>query len=169
MEGFQYSAFRMESRPGYAISYERDIYEQFLAGTPTPTPPEIDWWRPWLDWVRGLAAQGRTLQRVRVVDDPLTDYQQFSVWGGRWNTEAGERISYLRRTEAHRLDVPTSADWWLFDDTSLVRLNFSRDGELVGQDLEADPSVVERYRRWRDTAVASGVAADTVVSSGSGG
>lgn len=119
--------------------------------------------------MRDLGRQGRSLQRVRIVDDPLTDYQRFSVWGGRWNAEAGERIVYLARSAAQRLDIPTRTDWWLFDDTALVLLRFSRDGKLVGQELESDPSTVARYCRWRDAAMTVGVSADDVVTSGGDG
>lgn len=158
----------MESRPEYAISYERTVYEMFLSGGPTPPPTEIDWWRPWLDWVRDLAGEGRSLQRVRIVDTPLTAYQRFSAWGGRWNTEAGEKIVYLPRAAAHILDIPTSADWWLFDDTTLVLLKFGSDGSMIGQELERDPSTIAKYCRWRDKAMMAGVSAEIVTDNGGG-
>ncbi|MCM3921558.1 hypothetical protein ND748_07750 [Frankia sp. AiPs1] len=157
----------METRPEYAISYERDIYERYLAGEQTPSPAEIDWWRPLLDWVRTLTQEGRSLQRVRIVDDPPTAYQRFSLWGGQWNIEAGERISYLRRDAAQTLGLPTG-DWWLLDDATLVLLVFSDDGDLVGQEVERNLSVVAKYRHWRDAAVAAGMTTAGVTGSEGG-
>jgi hypothetical protein len=42
------SAFRMETRSSYALGYERADFDLFLSGSPVP-PPELGWWRPWLD------------------------------------------------------------------------------------------------------------------------
>ncbi len=47
---FKYSTFRLETLDAYALDYERADFEQFLVGTPVP-PPEIGWWRDWLDQV----------------------------------------------------------------------------------------------------------------------
>lgn len=149
---FERSLFRMETRPSYAVSYERDVFEAFLAGGPLSNPPEIDWWRPWLDWVAGQVAAGRSLRRVRLLDDPPTDYQRFSLWGGDWNSDAGEAIRYLPRSAAAAAGIPDGRDWWMFDDDKVVTLDYDVSGEVVAQELESDPVVVARYRAWRDLA-----------------
>lgn len=155
-DSFEIEAFRMETRREYTLSYEQAIYDQFLAGATPPPPTQIDWWRPWLDWVHRVSSQGRRLRRVRIIDDPPTDYQRFSLWGGQWNVQAGEQIHYLGRAEATELAIPTQGDWWLFDSTSLVTVQFNADGDLLGQELITDPHIVARHCHWRDLAVAHG-------------
>jgi hypothetical protein len=164
LENFRDTAFRMETRRQYALSYERAVYERFLAGEEPPPATQIDWWRPWLDWVGQLTAQGRRLQRVRVLDDPPTDYQRFSLWGGRWNVQAGEQISYLARATAAELGIPAAQDWWLFDAVTLVVVRFGAADDLAGQELVTDPQVVARYRRWRDLAITRSRPAENVAA-----
>jgi len=164
LNGFETEAFRMETRREYALSYEQATYDQFLAGATLPPATQIDWWRPWLDWVHQLSSQGRLLRRVRILDDPPTDYQRFSLWGGQWNVQAGEQIHYLARAGAAELAILTDGDWWLFDSTSLVTVQFDADGDLVRQELVTDPQIVARHCRWRDLAVAHGRLAESVAA-----
>ncbi len=81
--------------------------------------------------------------------------------------EAGERISYLRPDAAQTLGLPTG-DWWLLDDATLALLVFSDDGDLVGQEVERNLSVVAKYRHWRDAAVAAGMTTADVTGSEGG-
>ena len=86
---FQRSAFRLEVQPFYAIGEEQPEFERFLAGSPRP-PTEISWWNAWLGQVAGLTRQGKTVTRVRVLDEPPTDYQRWMLWADPWYAEAGE-------------------------------------------------------------------------------
>src|ERR1035441_6565819 len=72
LRSFRRSAFRFETRSTYALSYEQADFDRFLAGSPVP-PPELDWWRPWLEEISRLTAEGKTVSRVRVLDEPPSD------------------------------------------------------------------------------------------------
>ena|SRR5664279_14947 len=154
-ETFTSTAFRMEALPQVALAYEAEVLSQFLDGTLTATPTEIDWWRPWLQRVETLSATGRLLQRVRLIDNPLTDYQRFTMWGGTWNERAGEVIRYLPRHTATGLNIPTDHDWWLFDSTVLVLMLFDETGALAGRELVTDRRVAA-HLAWRDLALQHG-------------
>lgn len=47
-----------------------------------------------------VSASGRTMDRVRVHDNPPTDSQRWLRWLGKWNSDAGEQIAYLDRSVA---------------------------------------------------------------------
>lgn len=161
---FASTAFRMEALPQVALDYEAELFDQFRAGSLTTTPPEISWWQPWLERVERLSACGRRIQRVRVVDDPLTDYQRFTIWGGAWNERAGERIRYLPRTAARALSVPTDQDWWLFDSGVLVLMHFDRNGLLSARELVTDAERLAAHITWRDLAFAHGTPAGRIAA-----
>lgn len=152
LDGIATSAFRLETRRAYSLGYERRMFDDFLAGREVTPPPDTDWYRPWLDRVRRLTATGRRIQRVRVVDEPITDYQRYAIWTGAWNTAAGEDIRYMAREVAATVGLP-GRDWWLLDGQTVVVLNFDAFDRLSGRELIVSPSTVSEFVERRDLAL----------------
>ena len=162
LRSFKRSAFRLETRRSYALTYEREEFERFLAGTPTP-PPEVDWWQPWLEQITRLAGEGKTVSRVRVLTDPPTPYQRWELWAAPWHAQAGEDIRYMPQWRARQLGLlpeRKEQDWWLLDDERVILMRFTRDGEIDGKTLTDDPGVVARHLHWRDLAVRNATPAE---------
>ena len=118
-------------------------------------------WQTWLDEMKELTSQGKKISRVRIVDDPPTGYQRWAMWTTRWHLEAGEDIRYLLRATARTLGIP-AGDWWLFDDTSLVLMTFTSDGQPDGRTLVTDPAVVRKHHTWRALATRHAITAETI-------
>ncbi|WP_026448775.1 DUF6879 family protein [Actinopolyspora mortivallis] len=147
----QRSAWRFECQPTYSIPREQDDFGRWRAGQPKPDGHNA----AWHERVRSYVANGKTIGRVRVVRRPLTEYQRYQLdWGIPGNIEAGEDIRILDVT-ALDLDLP-SHDFWLFDDETVVDLNFNPDGTLLNLDQWENPDLTQ-YRKWRDTALAYAV------------
>lgn len=163
LRSFRRSAFYFEAQETYALGYEAADFERFLAGSPG-TPPELDWWRPWLDQVAGLTRQGKRVSRVRVISEPPSDYQRWGLWALPWHTRAGEQISYLRRSRAEEIGLPLGGDWWLLDRERVIALRYSDAGKLAGKSLITDPGVVARTREWRDLAVRNAIPAEEIAA-----
>ena len=145
---FKRSAFRLECLPAYAVTEdaEREAFRCWKAGEELP-PVE----REWLLTVRRAIARGARMQRVRMVSTPLTEYQRFQFrWGYEENTGAGEEISILD----NRPDGLLAVDFWLFDDSVAVVLEYDDAGQFL-RPVVAE--TVEPYRHARDTALASAV------------
>lgn len=151
MAGFRREAFRLETRGSYSLTYEREAFERFLAGSPLP-PPQYPWWREWLDQIEVLAGEGKVVERVRILDEPPTDYQRSEMYADPWHTAAGERISYMARSRAIAIGLPVDTDWWLFDSGELVIMHFASDGSLAWRELITDPMLVRLHCAWRDLA-----------------
>ncbi|MGH3586253.1 MAG: DUF6879 family protein, partial [Pseudonocardia sp.] len=79
-ETFERSALRLESRRHTDIPSERADFQAFLAGA----LPEVREWSPsaWTRMVTRQTSAGRTIRRVRVMDEPLTDYNRFMIYCG---------------------------------------------------------------------------------------
>lgn len=148
---FEHTAFRLETRPSYLVDYEQPSVANFLAGEPRPVT-EIPQYAAWLALVRGIVSQGRHVVRVRVFEEPPTDYQRWVQWAGRWNVEAGEHIRYMPRSRAAAVGLPL-VDWWLFDSDLLALTHVDEDGRPVRNEIIDDPGIVARYSEWRDLAV----------------
>jgi hypothetical protein len=120
---------------------------KYLAGEPDDLP----WMQEWLDFVKEVSAVGRRITRVRVVTVPLTDYSRFGVWCAQLTNGAGEDIRYLTRDQADSIGIPDH-DYWLFDSTTLARMEFDADDALLGVELTDDPAEVVQHNYWRDAA-----------------
>ncbi|MFD8026582.1 DUF6879 family protein, partial [Streptomyces lavendulae] len=70
---FEHTAFRLETRRGYASDREGARFQAFLRGIDPAPEPDI----PWHVNVRERAAVGGRFSRVRIIDDPPTDGQRF--------------------------------------------------------------------------------------------
>jgi len=163
LRSFKRSAFRFEMQHTYALTYEQADFDRFLAGEPVP-PPELDWWQPWLEEIKRLTTEGKTISRVRVLDEPPTDYQRWEMWAARWHAEAGERIGYVTRSRVRTLPLPLPHDWWLLDDERVIVMRFSDDGSIRERITVTDRTLVARYIEWRDLAVRIATPAEAIAA-----
>ncbi|SRR6266568_2424357 len=163
LRSFGRSAFRLETRDSYALGYEREEFERFLAGTPTP-PPEVDWWRPWLEQIARFTREHKRIGRVRILAEPPTDYQRWELWAAAWHTEAGERIRYMPRSRATAIGLPMAHDWWLLDNERLIIMRFTDDGEIDSKTLITDPEEIAPFITWRNLAVRIAIPAEEIAA-----
>lgn len=149
---FTDTACRLEVQPAYAVTDERESVCEFLAGEPRPVT-EFPFYAAWLDQIRAVTAQGRRVERVRVLEEPPTDYQRWEMWSGQYNIAAGEVIRYLPRSRALQIGLPVVDDWWLFDSQHVATMRFGPHGEPLGGEIISGPEIVARHRDWWDLAV----------------
>lgn len=151
---FQRSCFRLETLQRYGGSGEGDSIREFLAGgNPRPHPSKQEW----MKLVRAAIDAGRSMQRVHVVVEPLSEYTSFEVvWSYAYNVAAGEdvRIVPLDRGDAWPCGIPRpGGDFWLFDDTVLMQMHYSQDGTWLGVEHLVDPVMVKAARYYRNGAL----------------
>lgn len=148
---FKKSAFRLEVHQIYTMPDEHEDFQRFLAGEPKAEEDN----QRWHDTVQAHLAAGRSIQRVKVVHRPLSDYTRYLLeWGIPDNVAAGEdyRIVDLGVGAA---GLPEQ-DFWLFDERIVVHLNYRPDGTQVSRELIESPDL-SRYLEWRDVALRAGV------------
>jgi hypothetical protein len=144
---FKASAFRLELRQTYVMPGEEDDLAAFERGE--LPPPGYTY--GWLDTVAEAVKAGKSFRRVRVVTRPLSFYTKWEfVWGYDWNTKAGEEIRILDVTDNAGPELPDH-DFWLFDDTTVVKLLYRPDGTQEGRELVEHPDL-SQYLAWRDVA-----------------
>ncbi len=148
LEATRRTLFRMETLPAY-VSPSASDFERWRAGEPEPT-----WSRkqPWLDTLTRWAGEGRPRSRVRIVHDPITDYERFACdWGYRLNAQAGEQIRVL---DLAAISVPSEldaapGDWWLIDNREVVWMHYDPEGAFLGAEI-LDPRHTPRHRAAMD-------------------
>ncbi len=149
---FQRSAFRLELHPIYTMPGEADELRRFRASE----KPPADYHYGWLDTVADAIRAGKTMRRVRVVRRPLPDYIWYEFeWGFVYNVAAGEDIRVLDLTDQPALELPDH-DFWLFDESIVVKMLYRPDGTQIGRELVEHPDT-DAYLRCRDAAWQSAV------------
>ncbi|MFF4933565.1 DUF6879 family protein [Streptomyces griseofuscus] len=146
-ETFQHTAWRLETRRGYASDRAGEKYRQFME---TGTVPN-DLHRPWCANVTAQTAQGKRIERVRIMDRPPTSEQLFLLASAASNSEAGEDIRNLWRPDAEKLRLP-AVDFWLFDSRRALVLHFDSADEYLGAELVDDPVRIVGFCQIRDAA-----------------
>lgn len=144
---FEHTAWRLEVRRAYGKQSD-ESFPRWLAGE----NPELSWFRPWLELMSALTGEGKRVERVRVVDEPPSDYMRYEVWLNPHNKAAGEDIRYLNRSMGTQLDLP-SVDYWLFDSRRAAKLHYADDDDrFLGAEIIDDPAVVIQHTYCRDAA-----------------
>ncbi|GAB3165895.1 hypothetical protein GCM10027059_24140 [Myceligenerans halotolerans] len=148
-----HTALRLERQPSYAMAYEEESINAFLAGDPqdpTTVPEFAEYFRR----VADRTAAGNRIERVRVHQDPPTDYQRWVRWLGRWNEEAGEVMRYTtpERAAAAGLDAAGPDDWWLLDDAVLLRMVYAEPG-VATLYLVDDEAEIAKAKEWWQLAL----------------
>lgn len=154
LRGFHLSAWRLETLQQYGNSGEDERLRRFLAGESyVPTTAK----EQWLSTVRDNLAAGRTMGRVHVVTEPLTDYMRYELtWGYGPNVEAGEDVRLIP-IPADDGQWPTGLrpgdDFWLFDSQDLYVMRYADDGTWLSVEPETDPAAVVIANHQRDLAL----------------
>ena len=143
-DSYQWEAFRLETLSSYGVGSEQAEYETFLATGKIDIPDDD----PWLLRVRHFRHTGRWIGRVHVISRPLTDYLRYELAVYRGTVEAGEGGRILDLADQPGPGLP-ALDFWLFDDISVVRMDYGPDGTQLGRELleDIDPAPYVAWKR----------------------
>lgn len=150
-DDFRTIAFRLEVRAAYNIPIEQDSIRAFRKGE----LPDYREHYPWRELVADATAAGKRVERVHVVTPPLSDYVKYQAhWAYRQAAPAGEDIRIIDTSQHPNLSLPDE-DFWMFDDETVVRLNYADDDSFVGVELIEGRTA--EYVAYRQIALCLGV------------
>jgi hypothetical protein len=127
--------------PTLYATHQESYLRRWLAGETLDPRQEAGWWRPWQEMMRRHREAGRTLRRLRVVSEPVTEYIKFEFLDAAELVRAGEDVRWLPRQRASGLLLPGN-DLWCFDTETVVFTYLSGDGEVQGYELTTDPGLI---------------------------
>lgn len=164
---FHSTAVRLESLPAYDVAgYEGSRLTAFRAGQALPVRSVTT--DPWLDRIARTSVAGKVWQRVRVVDEPLTDYERFELAVYPETQAVGEDIRIVARPAADH----GGPDFWLFDgdtrEARAVLMRYNEHGGWLGADLTDDPAVIDGLAERLARAVARSVSLNEFLAANCG-
>jgi len=106
---------------------------------------------------------GKTMARVHVIAEPLTDYLRHELACYESSVAAGEDIRILPADVAAGLDLP-DFDYWLFDDLRAAVQYYGARGAWLRAELVTEPAFIASRRRWRDAAMKAALPLDAYMA-----
>lgn len=153
---FRYTSYRLETLQNYDVSYEKDEYSRFLTGEAQGESRGITGWVE--GTVRKAISAGKRMQRVHVVQEPLSDYIRYEFgWSYKHSVAAGEDVRIIPVRAGEWPDEIPHCDYWLFDSSLLVAMHYSDDGSFSAAEIIDGPDKVIQANYWRDVAIAQSV------------
>ena len=137
--GIRKSFVHLETRDSYGTEIESPHMAKWRRGE----HDDLNWLGWYLDMLRGHVAVGRTCRRARIVSEPLSDYQRWTLSHADAFVDAGEEIRYARRRRLVSVQLPGSGDFYVFDDDVALFLHYAGDGTNVAFETTGDPAVVK--------------------------
>jgi hypothetical protein len=146
---FHATAFRLEALPAYNVGSEESRLAAFREHRARPERSVRT--SPWLARVAATTAAGKRWRRLRVLDEPITEYQRYQLLSGSYaesQTAGDETLLIHRRLAAPRLRFDSGQrpvrDFWLFDlgqpTERLVAMDYTTDGQFTGHRDVNDPA-----------------------------
>lgn len=152
---FEHSAFRLETLQKYNVEYECQPLQDFMAGRDRYTHPTQ---QSWVAGIRANLAAGKSMSRVHVIEEPLSDYVRFEIaWPYQDSVAAGEEVRVLPVQSGSWPDDLPQFDFWLFDSTIAWRMDYEVDGSFARAWVVDDPDQVEELDRYRRIAIAASI------------
>ncbi|GAA2801756.1 DUF6879 family protein [Kribbella solani] len=127
---------KLELRDSYQVD-QQDL-EAWRAGDHAALEASYGTWR---DEVAAMTSAGRTLRRLRVVSEPLSEYQQMAVRFSGAAVDAGENLRWLPRRLTSTVALPGN-DCFVLDEKLAMFNVLDGDNDRFEIQLYDDPRVV---------------------------
>jgi hypothetical protein len=131
------SVLKVELRDNYAV--DRELFAAWQAGNSDAVADAASTSR---DKVAGRVAAGTSLRRVKVVSEPLSEYQRFAFEYSAYAVAAGEDIRWAPRRLVSTVLLPGN-DFFVLDDESVIFNVLDGADNRAEQQLFQDADVVK--------------------------
>jgi hypothetical protein len=141
INSFQWEALHLEMRDSYGTAAEIPHLAKWEAGEPDDT----EWLQPWFDRVNAATRVGKVFRRVRIISEPVSNYQKWILKDSHRFVEAGEDIRWVPRDRVSTVAL-LGNDFWLFDDQTVVFLIFAANGLVMHRQKTSERTAITLCR-----------------------
>ncbi|MBI2452082.1 hypothetical protein HYV50_03315 [Candidatus Pacearchaeota archaeon] len=151
LDDAQESLFRFESLQYYEIEEEKEFFQDYLKTGKI----DIVVLKNWHEFITRKMSQGVIMERIRLVNLPLTDYTKCEIMVYLENIKHGEDIRIITEKEFNSFDIEQK-DFWLTDDKIVIKMNYNLKGEYLGSDLAFDNDI-KKYVNYKKLLINNSV------------
>jgi len=142
-ETFKYTAFRLEGLPEYLVEEEAIDFQKFKDTGELSNNEDSSW----KQLVKNSIDHGKSIQRLRLTSDELTQYEQFELQSYP-GIEVGEEIRINSKFDYKDKYI---GDFWFFDDKYITEISYKEDGTFVSLNTKiATKKEVDLCHYWID-------------------
>src|SRR5262249_9338361 len=138
---FTSQSLHLETRDAYGTAVELPHLARWQAGE----PDDLEWLQGWCAVLREAVGAGKTVRRLRVVSEPLSEYQRWSYSIAHPMVDAGEDIRWVPRRLVSSIAFPGN-DFYLFDGELVVFLHYAGSGLATEKVTSTDPADIQLCR-----------------------
>lgn len=128
---FKRSAKRLEILQEYHMDGDEwDTFQKYRNGYPTPIFNELDEWN---NQIKEWSKQGKTVERIRVIDSPLTDYLKYQIdLGYLPSALCGQSVRFVSKKVFDAVNkYNIKNDIWIFDDKHAFEMIYDKNGVFI--------------------------------------
>ncbi|MEN9338081.1 MAG: hypothetical protein RIQ41_395 [Candidatus Parcubacteria bacterium] len=90
--------------------------------------------KEWWNFIESKTKSGITMQRVRLIIEPLTEYTKSELVVHKKSKTFGDTIKIVKEEVFNTLNIKQE-DFWLIDEKVVLKMKYSTDGEYLGFDI----------------------------------
>lgn len=136
------SIFRFEYLQDFSMPEEVESLRRFEETGEVDASGMDEWWT----FLAGLHARGVETRRVRLVREPRSVYVQHELLVHKESVKHGDDIRMITK-DVLTPEIEALGDFWMIDDSAVLRMNYSPAGEYLGFEEVRD---VARYVAARE-------------------
>lgn len=132
-------AFRLETLSVYDVPEETDAIQEFKETGKVINNIDHEWME--------LLKIGKPVKRLRLLSNPLSDYEIFELEVYKSNLKYGEDIRIRNRDEFKE----ELQDFWIFDMKWIGIMKYDKDGKFLDMDFHmASKEEINMAKKWKE-------------------
>ena len=150
---FKKSAKRLEILQEFHIEGgEWENFQKFKRGEVAPAFPELVEWKEQLaEWTK----QGKTVERVRVFENPLSDYLKYEILEAYAPCAlSGQKVNFVSRKQLEKVVGKKQVkDFWIFDDKYVYEMDYDENHNYCGGRIVDGTAEKEIYKKLLENSI----------------
>ena len=110
---------------------------------------ELDDLKEWNEFIRQSTEQGKIIERIRVLKNPVSSYLKYEIEHGFVpSQEYGQKVRFVSESIYKKLNKSAiKNEFWIFDDEVIFEMVYSKKGDFIKSCQVFGQEYIELYNR----------------------
>lgn len=155
-KNYKEEAFRLETLSLYKVKDECEDFELFLKTNKIRQNSSLI---EYMSDAKKMIENGRRHIRARIIPNPITNYFIFETKVGYLpQSKIGFEFAFIEEKELlkNKMSLIDLGDFWLFDKSILVLMNYDNDGTFIEAKIIKDSDLISESIKIRNCCIENG-------------